>query len=329
MARRHFGRPDARLLRDRRLDAGPGIASSPRIDSTVADETERDATDIERHRQEQIAQEPAEASTSRKTARLPRWRPCGSRRAESSPAGEIASKLTPEHITQTLEMVNAQNERVLEDRKDGRRTTLRYVGIAAAAVLIAVGMLVFSGNAELLRTVGEWLVPASVGWAGGYGMGKSGADLTRYLTNYPVSKERIAKDQNREATRMTQAVPSGRQAVRRGRGRAVGRSVRDAAGLTTAIEGGGGGDRVLDGGGAPSAGAGLLGKLIRAADSLDGAGTPCPASQSTHTTHNGDGDAPQRLRRHGFHPNLIGVECPPRRRSSSGPPLLAQGSLAK
>lgn len=137
----------------------------------MADETERDATDIER--QEQIAQEPAEASTSRKTASLTEMAAMWFQRAESSPAGEIASKLTPEHITQTLEMVNAQNERAIEDRKDGRRTTLRYVGITAATVLIAVGMLVFSGNAELLRTVGEWLVPASVGWAGGYGMGKS------------------------------------------------------------------------------------------------------------------------------------------------------------
>lgn len=136
---------------------------------------ERDATDIERHGQEQIDQESVEGVPSGKTASLSLTEMAAMwfKRAESSPAGEIASKLTPEHITQSLEMVNAQNERVLDDRKDGRRTNLRYVGIAAATVLIGVGMLVFSGNAELLRTIGEWLVPAAVGWVGGYGMGKS------------------------------------------------------------------------------------------------------------------------------------------------------------
>ena len=139
----------------------------------MADEIERDATDIERHGQEQIDLESAEGVPSGKTASLTEMAAMWFKRAESSPAGEIASKLTPEHITQSLDMVNAQNERVLEDRKDGRRTKLRYVGITAASVLIGVGMLVFSGNAELLRTIGEWLVPAAVGWVGGYGMGKS------------------------------------------------------------------------------------------------------------------------------------------------------------
>lgn len=134
---------------------------------------ERDATDIERHGQEQNDQEPVEGVPSGKTASLTEMAAMWFKRAESSPAGEIASKLTTEHITQSLEMVNAQNERVLDDRKDGRRTNIRYVGIAAATVLIGVGMLVFSGNAELLRAIGEWLVPAAVGWIGGYGMGKS------------------------------------------------------------------------------------------------------------------------------------------------------------
>ena len=64
---------------------------------------------------------------------------------------------------------------------------------------------------------------------------------------------------------------------------------------------------MLDGGGAASAGAGLLGRLIPSV-----------------------GDGPRRLRRHGFHPNLAGVECPQRpQRTPLRPPVACRGEVGQ
>ena len=48
-----------------------------------------------------------------------------------SPEMGVASKMTPEHLTQSLGMVDAQNQRVLDDRNDQRKTTRYYITVGA------------------------------------------------------------------------------------------------------------------------------------------------------------------------------------------------------
>ena len=52
-----------------------------------------------------------------------------------SPEMGVASKMTPEHLTQSLGMVDAQNQRVLDDRNDQRKTTRYYITVGAVTAL--------------------------------------------------------------------------------------------------------------------------------------------------------------------------------------------------
>ena len=93
------------------------------------------------------------------------------------PEPSIAAKLTEDHITKSLEMVDSQNEREATDRKDQRafwgKTQLRVM----AGVLTLVALLVFTGNAQLIASHGEYVVIGTVGAFGGYGLGfKKGSE---------------------------------------------------------------------------------------------------------------------------------------------------------
>lgn len=89
-----------------------------------------------------------------------------------SPEMDIASKMTPEHLTQSLGMVDAQNQRILDDRNDQRKTVRYYVTVGAAVALGITAMLVFSGNAALMENFLEWVLLLGVGAFGGSGWAK-------------------------------------------------------------------------------------------------------------------------------------------------------------
>ena len=86
-----------------------------------------------------------------------------------SPEMGVASKMTPEHLTQSLGMVDAQNQRVLDDRNDQRKTTRYYITVGAVTALGITGMLVFSGNASIMENFLEWVLLLGVGAFGGSG----------------------------------------------------------------------------------------------------------------------------------------------------------------
>lgn len=85
------------------------------------------------------------------------------------PEMDIASKMTPEHLTQSLGMVDAQNRRVADDRTDRRKTNRYLVSVAAATALGITAMLVFSGNAAIMDNFLEWVLLLGVGAFGGSG----------------------------------------------------------------------------------------------------------------------------------------------------------------
>ena len=66
-------------------------------------------------------------------------------------------------------MVDAQNQRVLDDRNDQRKTTRYYITVGAATALGITGMLVFSGNASIMENFLEWVLLLGVGAFGGSG----------------------------------------------------------------------------------------------------------------------------------------------------------------
>lgn len=93
------------------------------------------------------------------------------------PESSITAKLTEDHITKSLDMVESQNERVAEDRKDQRKfwgtTQIRII----VGLLALVSLLIFTGNAQLIATLGECVVIGTVGAFGGYGIGvKKGSE---------------------------------------------------------------------------------------------------------------------------------------------------------
>ena len=85
-----------------------------------------------------------------------------------SPLADITRHITEDHIDKSLDITDAQNERIAVDRRESR--TFRFRVILVAAALVAV--LVFSDNASLLQDVIKWLAAGGVGWAGGYGWAK-------------------------------------------------------------------------------------------------------------------------------------------------------------
>ncbi len=85
---------------------------------------------------------------------------------------DIASKVTSEHVSQSLEMVDAHDRRILEDRKDQRSHSFRQSLVVTIAVVGSVAILVFSGNAALVRDILQWAIPLVAGAVGGFGWAK-------------------------------------------------------------------------------------------------------------------------------------------------------------
>lgn len=89
-----------------------------------------------------------------------------------SPLADITRHITEDHIDKSLDITDAQNERVAVDRRESRTFRFRVIVVAAAFLLVLVAVLVFSDNASLLQDVIEWMAAGGVGWAGGYGWAK-------------------------------------------------------------------------------------------------------------------------------------------------------------
>ena len=81
--------------------------------------------------------------------------------------------MTPEHLTESLRMADAQNQRVLDDRNDQRRTSRYYFTVGSVGILGIVAMLVFSGNAPIMEKFLEWALLLGAGLVGGFGWTKS------------------------------------------------------------------------------------------------------------------------------------------------------------
>ena len=82
-------------------------------------------------------------------------------------------------MSKSLEVVDAHDQRVLEDRKDERedRRDARVKGLFRTGMIIAGGLvivaiLVFSGNASLIGDALEWLTLVGAGAIGEYGFGR-------------------------------------------------------------------------------------------------------------------------------------------------------------
>lgn len=101
------------------------------------------------------------------------------RQQSSGSQMDFASKITSEHVTKSLEVVDNHDRRVLEDRKDERvdRRDARVKGLYRTGMIIVAGLgivsiLVFSGNAALIEEGLRWLTLVAAGAFGGYGLAK-------------------------------------------------------------------------------------------------------------------------------------------------------------
>lgn len=81
----------------------------------------------------------------------------------------LPGRITPKHTDKALDNATGQNERIAVDRSEARTFHFRMVAVAAGFVLALAAILVFSGNADLLRDVIKWMTAGGIGWAGGYG----------------------------------------------------------------------------------------------------------------------------------------------------------------
>ncbi len=61
----------------------------------------------------------------------------------------------------------------IEDRKDIRKLIFRVILIISISVLIFIGLLVLTGNAQILKEIIPYVFTALFGGAGGYGIGIS------------------------------------------------------------------------------------------------------------------------------------------------------------
>lgn len=101
------------------------------------------------------------------------------RQQSSSSQIDFASKITSEHVTKSLEVVDNHDQRVLEDRKDERvdRKDARVKGLYRTGMIIVAGLgivslLVFSENAPLIEEGLRWVTLLGAGAFGGYGLAK-------------------------------------------------------------------------------------------------------------------------------------------------------------
>lgn len=92
----------------------------------------------------------------------------------SGPHPDIVSKITPEHITKTLELVDNHDQRLADNAKDDRAKTRDKYVITAVGVAVVVLAFIFSGNADQLTDLLQVLIPLVAVGFGGFGWGKRG-----------------------------------------------------------------------------------------------------------------------------------------------------------
>ena len=92
-----------------------------------------------------------------------------------TPEGEIARKITPDHITKMLENEAKSMDYQHDDVKREKRTNLLYVVIAVVAVL-AIIVLLRDNNPELMSDIIKLLTSFILGGFGGYGLAKKNSD---------------------------------------------------------------------------------------------------------------------------------------------------------
>ncbi len=95
-----------------------------------------------------------------------------SQQQASGPHPDVAAKVTEEHITKSLEMLDAHDLRLSEDAKDNRaKTRDKYVIVTVGIIAVTVAFLV-SGNADQLEGLIQVLIPLVAVGFGGYGWGR-------------------------------------------------------------------------------------------------------------------------------------------------------------
>ena len=95
-------------------------------------------------------------------------------RQQSPPSSEmdLASKITSEHIGQSLEVVDAHDQRLAENAKEGLRDSRIKLGMILVAVIAVIAMLIFSDNGPLLEELVKWITILGAGAFGGHGLAK-------------------------------------------------------------------------------------------------------------------------------------------------------------
>lgn len=84
---------------------------------------------------------------------------------------QIAEKVTSEHIGKIFDNEDRHSERVLDDRKDGRKHLTIVTSLVLTFVLASIALFVFTGNAELSASLIRDMMIFGAGGLGGFGYG--------------------------------------------------------------------------------------------------------------------------------------------------------------
>ncbi|MBR1711013.1 MAG: hypothetical protein IJ719_19660 [Clostridia bacterium] len=89
-----------------------------------------------------------------------------------TPEGDIARKITPDHITQMLNNDKTAIDYQHEDSKQEKMVNIIYVVIVAAVILL-LSLMLKDEHADLLSEILKLLLATGLGGLGGYGLSKS------------------------------------------------------------------------------------------------------------------------------------------------------------
>lgn len=90
--------------------------------------------------------------------------------SRTSPEGEIAKKITPDHITS---MLNAQEKGMEYTYKENKNRMVFYAIILTIIIIAVIVIIVLlkDNNSEAMTQILTALISAALGAAGGYGYG--------------------------------------------------------------------------------------------------------------------------------------------------------------